>query len=318
MKSIKVKTDNIHCIDSKLFESEDVKLTAVTYCKKSPIVFLLTNTGVLLCFNSKLSSFRFSCGMRFDATDSDWFNVSYNLSSGLASTLSHSGAISQVKYDLNKDNNYNTATTVRTVVGGIATACWSPDQSLLVVVTNNHTLLLFTSSFNILREVPMSPRSSQSPCSISWRGDSELFALVSEDYADTDKANRLRIYNRSMEITAMGRGARDADASLLKGIGHVVTFTGTGAHVAVSQQRVKHKHQVSVCFVLEFTRYEPILMLSISILVQGGDAGFGRIFNRFIRYSGTFGITPLLFVNASDFSLSSRHRPCPQDSTSGM
>lgn len=244
---MKIVNDNIHCIDSKLFSSESVKISAISCSINSSDVFLLTNNGVLLCFNVDMLSFRFSCSMRVDNFDSKWFSISFNNKTELATCISHSGTISQVRYELNKDTNYNTAYQIRNVSGGIVSASWSADQNYLIAVTNNNTALLMSNSLWIIKECDIHPRAALSPCGVSWHGNNEMFAMVSED--NTGPVNRvLRMYNKALEVVAVGRVVSDTDivGTPLKGLGHVVTCAPNGSYVAVSQQRVKHKHQVAL------------------------------------------------------------------------
>lgn len=247
MKNVAIINDNIHCIDSKLFSTESVKISAISCSLNSSDLFLLTNNGVLLCFNVDMLSFRFSCSMRMDNIDSQWFSISFNNTTELATCISKSGTISQVKYELNKGVKCNTACQIRNVNGGIVSACWSADQNYLVVITNNNTAMLMSNNLRIIKECGIHPRTALSPCSVSWHINNEIFAMVSAD--DTaEQVFRVRLYNKDLEVVAIGRATSDIDTvdTPLKGLGHVVTCAPNGNYMAVSQQRVKHKHQVAL------------------------------------------------------------------------
>lgn len=135
---------------------------------------------------------------------------------------------------------------------GITAAKWSPDRNSLLIATNNDTLLLMNCYFDVLYEVPISERLPKSPCSLSWRGDGESFALLSVDRDDVESTGtaitgvkRIRIYNKELILTATGSNiATDPAASVLRGLGEVVAFATNGLYVCVPQQRVKGRPQV--------------------------------------------------------------------------
>ncbi|KAH6910413.1 pol II transcription elongation factor [Coprinopsis sp. MPI-PUGE-AT-0042] len=113
---------------------------------------------------------------------------------------------------------------------GISAASWSPDDSLLAIVTGEKKLILMTSSFDVLSEGPLQPQefgedapinfhgslgktAAQAPTNvkvgsspdednaprISWRGDGTYFVVSSLADADEHGLRRrtLRVYDRN-------------------------------------------------------------------------------------------------------------------------
>ena len=142
---------------------------------------------------------------------------------------------------------------IGTIESGIAAAQWAPDQSCLLIVTNNDTILCMSAQFDVLSEIPIPERSPDSPCWLSWRGDCESFAMLSVDKTDehTTTSNAfgnaiIRFYNKDLILTATcSNVAADAAGSIMRGLGRVTAFAPNGSQIAVPQQRTKNKIQVS-------------------------------------------------------------------------
>ncbi len=179
-----------------------------------------------------------------DETDTDWFDVNYIAGTGSIVCISHSGNISCVQDDLVTGHHTNSIEQIGAIEGGIASAKWNPDQNCLVIATNTNSLLLMSNTWDVLEEVPVSPSVTSVPTSISWRGDGEFFSVVSTD--SEDLTARVRLYNRSLEVTATGRNVNDGDASIMRGVGSATAYATNGSYVAVSQQRVRGKPQVAL------------------------------------------------------------------------
>jgi hypothetical protein len=56
----------------------------------------------------------------------------------------------------------------------------------------------------------------------------------------------VRMFNRNLEVTATGRNVADGDLSVMKSMGGVTAYATNGSYVAVTQQRIKGKHQVAL------------------------------------------------------------------------
>ncbi|KAI0697397.1 IkappaB kinase complex IKAP component [Cerioporus squamosus] len=68
------------------------------------------------------------------------------------------------------DEDQPTAEVVGSVEGGIMGAAWSPDDSLLVLVTGEDKLLVMTSTFDVLSEGPLHPSDfgEDAPINVGW------------------------------------------------------------------------------------------------------------------------------------------------------
>ncbi|KAJ8489069.1 hypothetical protein ONZ51_g3188 [Trametes cubensis] len=68
------------------------------------------------------------------------------------------------------DEEAPTAEVVGSVDGGVMGAAWSPDDTLLVLVTGEDKLLLMTSTFDVLSEGPLHPREfgEEAPVNVGW------------------------------------------------------------------------------------------------------------------------------------------------------
>lgn len=214
--------------------------------KSASEVFVLTNTGRLLCFCIVDFTLTYRCSWVLDANteDSGWFDVNYIAGTGSLVCISHSGSIVSIQDDVNTGYHSEVIEQIGAIDDGISTAKWNPDQSCLVIVTNVDTLILMSNAWDVLEEVPIAARISGSKTSVSWRGDGEFLSLVSTDKADGNA--RVRVLNRNLEVVATSRNVADGDASIMKGVGSAVAFAGNGSYIAVHQQRVKGKHQVAL------------------------------------------------------------------------
>lgn len=224
------------------------------------LIFLLTDKGHLFAYDFNESSSVLTLPANNSTTTTqwilnnalddneqqsfnDWFYVSLISETGNIVCISHSGAIVSIQENVTR-GGYGTEMVLQGMVdGGIAAAQWSPDQSILVLVTNNHSLLAMTNTWDVVQEVPIVERSLNTACSLSWRNDGQYFALVSVDAEDSTA--RVRIYNKELEIHATGRNVAEGAAATLQGIGSSVAFGSGGALIAVFQQRVKGKHQIA-------------------------------------------------------------------------
>lgn len=271
MRNIILLQDRIHTVISEHLATapKGSRITSVASDKSSSEFFVLTNIGVLFCFYVTDFTVTFRCSwlLNSDEIDNEWFDVNYIAGIGSVVCISHSGNISCIEDNVVTGHHSEMVEQIGAIDGGISTVRWNPDQNSLVIVTNSDTLLLMSNTWDVLEEVPINPRVLTAPTSISWRGDGESFSFVSTD--SEDNIARVRIYNRSLEMTAVGRNIADGDASVMKGIGAVTSFANNGSYVAVAQQRVKGKHQVcmSYCDVYQLIHH---LTLSMSYFLGIG------------------------------------------------
>ena len=71
--------------------------------------------------------------------------------------------------------------------------------------------------------------------SISWRGDGEGLAVNTVD--KEDNISRVRMYNQQLELLSTARNVADGPASVMRGIGQVVSYATNGSYIAVCQQQ---------------------------------------------------------------------------------
>ena len=143
--------------------------------------------------------------------------------------LSKAGLIISISLDLSYTDKWCQVVDVEgDVDGGIADAAWSPDQTRLVIVTNNDTILSMNSEWDVLEEVPLAEhRAPGTSLQMSWRGSGEHFALQSVD--STTGLSSIRVYSSELELLSVGRNIADGPASVLKGVGGCVAFSTNGA-----------------------------------------------------------------------------------------
>jgi hypothetical protein len=173
-------------------------------------IYALLDTGVLYAFQIQDVTLEFA--QRWDlpaavpsedapppSDTNEWFDVSYVGMTGCIVCMSHAGLIMSIE-----DQEPDKIELVGVIDGGISSAMWSGDQNSLVIVTNNNSLMCMSSAWELLYEVPTTEnRAPSSLSSLSWRSNSDAFALVATDVSDN--TTFVRLYNREMELTAVGR-----------------------------------------------------------------------------------------------------------------
>ena len=163
---------------------------------------------------------------------------------GMIVCISHSGVIVSIKQSIGVEGWNKEIVQEGIVDSGIASAVWNPEQTIVIIVTNNNSILAMSNTWDVLQEIPIESRVPMSPCSISWRADGEYMTLLSVDAEDS--VTKVRIYNKDLEFVSMGRNVAEGQASMLKGLGTTVAFGSNGSLIAVPQQRVKRNHQIAL------------------------------------------------------------------------
>ncbi len=179
--------------------------------------------------------------------DKEWFLMTLITESGNIVCVSHSGQIACIQVEPVTCARGDVAVLEGEVDGGIAGAAWSPDQSRLVICTNNETILCMTSAWEVLEEIPMPEGLAPgNPCAMSWKGDGSQFALLNTDKgAEGDRPVNVRVFSNELELVSKGRNVAEGKGSQLKGVGSTVSFAPNGTLIAIAQERVKGKHQVA-------------------------------------------------------------------------
>lgn len=181
MRNIVVLRDQLYAITDGT-HNEGAQLVSITFDKASSKMFTLSQDGTLLCFSDidddiepvfKAHAYIGASDVDVDA-DHGWFEVTYIAGTGCIVMISHSGVIASLEQEIECTDNtvHNTthsmdyplvAEQIGCIEGGIAAAAWSPDQSCLVIVTNNNTLLCMSSTWDVLLETPVPERLTSGP-----------------------------------------------------------------------------------------------------------------------------------------------------------
>jgi hypothetical protein len=234
------------------YESLAAPATIVSVCRDigSSSLFVLTSSGFLLSIDMgdgfAVERSKWNLNDAFeerDAPDNSWFYVAVAAETGAIVCISHHGSIASIREDPATGRRSDTVEQEGAVDGGIAAAAWSPDTCNLALVTNNDSLLLMTSYWDVLEEVPIESRVPGSACDLSWRGDGEFLSMVSEDAADNTV--RARVFSKNLELHSTGRNVADGAGALLRNLGSCVAYATNGSLIAVPQQKTKTKLQVA-------------------------------------------------------------------------
>ena len=218
----------------------------VSLCRDigSTSIFALTKNGCL-CGMEVSDTLRFESRILLsgdDVVDNSWFNATVVSEIGAVVCISHSGMIVSVREDPETGRQSNTFEVEGDVEGGIATACWNPDASNIVIITNNDSILLMTGYWDVLEEVPLPSRLVGSPCSVSWRGDGEFLSVLTIDKEDS--IPHVRVYSKKLELISVGKNVAEGPAGVLKGLGSAIAYATNGSLIALSQQKTRSNQQI--------------------------------------------------------------------------
>lgn len=256
MRNIVVLRDQPYALSKlNLINIHDLLIKSITFDKASSKVFALTSNGTVYCFNDIddnlviIAIFNATTTQESDndsLTNNKWFHINFLAGIGSLICISHSGEIiSFEENQLDGDFNGIRGDEIGVIEGGILAAAWNPDQSCLVIVTNNNTILCMSNTWDVLLEIPLSSNvlSTVYPC-ISWKGDGDGLSIISVD--QEDNSSKLRIYDKQLELVATARNVADGPGSILKGLGKVAAYATNGSYLSVIQERVKGKLQVAL------------------------------------------------------------------------
>ena len=212
-------------------------------------VILLTNTGVLISQSITSDVDAQLChepwdlnSVTGDLNDNTWFSVKIVSETGAIACLSHSGHIVSIESNRLTDEWADQPEAEGCVEAGIVAASWNPDESMLVIITGNDSLLCMSCSFEPLNELPMVPRSPECPCLLSWRGDGMQFCLYSVDSADS--VARIRVFDKDLDMLFEGHNVGDGAQSVVKNLLPAMAYATNGSLIAVAQQRTPKKQQI--------------------------------------------------------------------------
>ena len=174
-----------------------------------------------------------------EVTADDWFNAEYVQDINCVICISHSGIIASV--------NVSTLTIEEEgrVEGGIRCCAWSPDLSRLLLVTDDNSMVMLSSFFDCIREIPF-PRRPDSPSIVSWRGDAQSFAVFF--IPANCEEGQVQIFSPDLELFAVGKNiAEGTEERFLQGLKPAMAVAPNGSLIAIAQQMPRRKLQV--CFI---------------------------------------------------------------------
>lgn len=176
--------------------------------------------------------------------DVSWFFCSSVIDTNSLLCVSHTGQIITVSHSA-ETGQWEPQHQVEGVVdSGILAAQWNPDQSCLALFAGDGSLIVMSPQLDVLYEVCVPPASEGSPRALSWSGDGDMCAVYSEDAADCTA--RIRVYSKSFELLAEGRGVAEGAAGVIKDLCPVVAFAPNASLVAGVQKKSSGKHQVTL------------------------------------------------------------------------
>lgn len=248
MRNLVVLQDRIYqiCTERNKISNKCPQITSYFTDSVSKDLFVLLDNGRLLSFNCGEFDFKHKTtwDLNIDGVDTAWFDVAILPLNGSIACISHSGAIVTIANDIGTGSYSSEVELVGAIDNGISSAQWNPDYSMLVIATNNSSLISMTHEWDVIEEVPLPTLDQHTVTTISWRGDGDSFSLLSTDVED--KTTKVRVYNRELEVTAISRNVAENAAGVMKNIGDAAAFATNGSYIALSQERVRNKPQVCV------------------------------------------------------------------------
>jgi hypothetical protein len=248
MRNLLLLQDSIF---NNLLNHKKNKSNIVSICRDigSTSLFALSQHGLLLYLDTS-DCLKVEDELLLNGTDPDdisWFNVTVVAETGAVVCVSHSGLIVSIKEDPQTGRRSKVVEQEGDVEGGIAAACWNPDTSNLIVITNNDTILLMTGYWDVLEEVSLPSRLADSPCSVSWRGDGEYLTILTTDKEDS--IPHVRVYSKTLDLISTGRNIADGPASILRGLQPVVAYATNGSLIALALSPTRGKTKQQVAFI---------------------------------------------------------------------
>ena len=229
-----------------------IDIKGISVSKENDEILLLTNTGFLLSYKESVEqndACLYNNPISLNTTteninDCSWFSVQAICETNSVICISNSGFICCIKRNDNGSLN-NVPLLEGQVDGGIVTAKWNNDESCVIIITNNNTLLCMTNTLEILNEIPIIARVPHSPCLISFRGDGQVFALYAADM--NDQINYVHIYDKECIWQATCKAVSESGSgpnSIVKGLLPQLAYSYNGSLIATVQQKSTKKIQV--------------------------------------------------------------------------
>jgi hypothetical protein len=170
-----------------------------------------------------------------------WFHCSLIAETGMILAISYAGNMISIRPD--NDGLLNSFCDFEGCVdSGIAAAGWNPDQSSLLLVTGNDSLLVMTNTLDVMQEVAIEPRIPGSPCALAWSGDGEYCCLYIVPVSDG--IPRIKVFSKLLEPLCVARAVMDGAASVVKDLFPVVAIAPNGTLIASVNKKNQSKFQL--------------------------------------------------------------------------
>lgn len=173
-------------------------------------------------------------------SDNHWFSIQYLADSNTLVCLSKIGNIVSIHENQDTGMKNDFAEHEGAIDGGISSAKWSPDESVLVILTNNDTMIQMSSSFELLQEIEIQKRVPRSLSDISWSGDGQYFTILFQDAVD--QITKVRYYSRDFAQLHDARHVAEGDQGVIRSIGSSVAISPSGSICAIPTVKARRLH----------------------------------------------------------------------------
>lgn len=250
MRNIFISEDSSSIIDINnddsivAIETSSLTLQTVILTSKGRFYVLNNEDGI---FTNSLSGNRFIDLNVEDIQNNEWFYVSTIIETNSVLCVSCQGNIVRLSMDHNSQTFDSFVPEVEIegqVDDGITCAQWNPEKSILVILSNNNTLLFMTVYMELVIEISIDSRLSNTPAAISWRSDGSCFALSTTDKADN--LGRVRFYSKDGEFMNVGRNVAEGAASIVRGVSSAaIAYAPNNTLVALPLQKTPTRMQIA-------------------------------------------------------------------------
>lgn len=227
-----------------LIREEGVSSDVVSVCvnhASSSLHLLMTSGEIINVDTSDELKIASICRLFFEEIVEKWFVLDFLVLNSCLVAVSYEGSIATIEAS-EETGQLTISEQIGMIDGGIADACWSPAFDILAIATYNHSIMLMSNTWEPIQEVPFLAFDHSYPIKISWKGDGELLTVLAKDASDG--IVRVRVFDRSLEVTAVCHNVGDGPASVVKDIGTALSFAVNGSLIAYHQKHASGVDQV--------------------------------------------------------------------------
>ena len=219
------------------------RVTCINYDNDKGDLLTCTDDGFIIQIPS--SEGRISAWLACDESAqrcTGWFHCSLIAETGMILAISHAGNMISIKQGSDLTLMNSICDFEGCVDSGITAAGWNTDQSSLLLVTGNDSLLAMTHTLDVMQEVAIEPTIPGSPCALAWSGDGEYCCLYTVPISDGTP--RIKVYSKLLEPMGVARAVMDGAAGVVKDLFPVVAIAPNGTLIASIQKKNTSKFQV--------------------------------------------------------------------------